>query len=182
MFTTFIIILVIGLGGFLFVLKNAMSRPTLSADASLKVAATKPVPVPEPIVFSSDPAAEIVEHKAVIEALQIKVQKLEQMLEEKNRLITGLQLDLKSVQGRDQQIEELKDILQGQIDEFKQQNKSLKAEIARLSGENLDLQTRLFASGKEPGERAAGLTVRPITLARDEVDPAKIKLNDVFSS
>lgn len=81
--------------------------------------------------------------QALVDKLDQKCIKLEQILEEKNRILAQLQKDLEDERAHRGEFESLKTILQQQIDDLKAQNRSLKDELERILQENLHLQTGL---------------------------------------
>jgi TolA-binding protein len=134
--------------------------------------------------LSSDEQSQIVELKAIRQASDLKIMKLEQMIDEKNRMITELQKGMQSGHDHEVQIEDLKQILQAEIESLKQQNKQLKSEIARFTEENLDLQTKVYAGEVSKGFSADHMEVRPSSPvhvpAPTEGQPPSLSLHDVF--
>ena len=106
----FILILLTGLAGFAFVFTKALHHRRMF----------KAVPVE---LSEDDVPSQIVELKAICEVSEVKIMKLEQMLEEKNKIIADLNKGIRSEHDREVQIEDLRQILQGQIEELKKQNK-----------------------------------------------------------
>jgi hypothetical protein len=195
MLIVFIFILLIGLAGFAFVFTRALKSGNVPEPVGLRPLDRLPPGVtPEPsggeVVI---PAAPSLREDA------LKVAKLEQMLVEKNNVIEGLQKSLRSGDDHDAQIESLKQIFQAQIEELKQQNKQLKDEVSRLSGENLDLQTKVYAGQApaspaveqiviHPGASTSPAEEGPAVVAEESEDhsgdiqgpPNSLSLHDVF--
>ncbi len=129
--------------------------------------------------------AQIIELKAEREASEARIRKLEQLIDEKNRMISEFDKGVISGQEQDVEIEGLKKILWSQIDELKQNNKKLKAEIERLLQENMDLQTKVYAVS---GLASTSVVVKPVDgQAGEEVFAGKtdglqgaLVLHDVF--
>jgi predicted RNase H-like nuclease (RuvC/YqgF family) len=175
MLTVFILILVIGLIGFILVFTKALQGYREQGAGSLRSLdklAESPVSdlVLSPMRMVDDEAFKAVEVKAVTQAFELKIMKLEQMIDEKNRMITDLQKGLRSGHDHEVQFEDLKQILQAQIEELKQENKKLRSEISRSSEENLDLQTKIYA-----GQASKGISIQK---TEGSVDP--LTLHDVF--
>lgn len=78
--------------------------------------------------------------EALVQKLDQKCLKLEELLAEKNRTLARLEEDLKNEQKNRKEFETLKGILEGQINEMKVQNRTLREELARALQENLALQ------------------------------------------
>ncbi len=138
----------IGLAGFAFVFMKAFKGEDVPQTVSLRPfeGLTQPAAASlSTAELSTEKPDQLVELKAICEVAEVKIIKLEQMLDEKNRMITDLQNGLRSGHDHELQVEDLKQILQAEIEELKSQNKQLKAEIVRLSDENLDLQTKAYA-------------------------------------
>ncbi|MBF0618694.1 MAG: hypothetical protein HQL19_00845 [Candidatus Omnitrophica bacterium] len=76
-------------------------------------------------------------------AAQEKYLLLERMLEEKNRALERFERELFAEERHRREFESLRDILQKQIEELKEQNRRLKEEISKVFEENLQLQSRL---------------------------------------
>ncbi len=81
--------------------------------------------------------------EALVKKLDQKCVKLEEILEEKNRILSRLEEDLKNEQSHRHEFEGVKEILQQQIEELKVQNKQLKEELSRSLEDNLALQTKM---------------------------------------
>ena len=147
MFILFITFLVIGLAGFavVFMKEFKSEKPQQVSLRNIQPLVGSLGEKAEPAPSVVEDPSHLVELKAVREVFDQKILKLEQMLDEKNRLIDGFQKSAYSEQEQQTQMENLKQILQAQIDELKQQNKGLKEELARVLDENMDLQTKVFA-------------------------------------
>lgn len=119
---------------------------------------TAPLPLaPQPVLArqnnASAPEKELKDIKeALVEKLDQKCVKLEQILDEKNRILDRLQKDLESERSHRNEFEGLKAVLQQQIEELKAQNKQLREEIERILQENIRLQSGLasFSSPAAP--------------------------------
>jgi chromosome segregation ATPase len=187
MLIVFILILLIGLAGFAFVFTNALKSrndpeavPLRPLDRFPSLASVQPAP---PLLeLSEDEPAQIVELKAICQASELKITKLEQMINEKNKMITDLQKGLESGHDHEVQIDDLKQILQAQIEELKQQNRQLKVDLARSSEENLDLQTKVYAGEASRGGSADHMEVRPevsTSLADKVAEPVAEKVQEL---
>lgn len=180
MLIVFLLIVGVGLAGFALVFMSALKANDRPESVSLRPLdmlprSADPSSVSSAADFSSDEHAQIVELKAVCEASELKIAKLEQMINEKNKTITDLQKGIQSGDDQATQIENLKQILQAEIEELKQQNKQLKADLARSSEENLDLQTKVYAGEVSKGFSADHMEIRPVisTAASDKMDSLK---------
>lgn len=164
MLIVFFFILLIGLAGFAFVFTKALKGRDMPGSVLLRPLDRLPrsASVELAPVSLADGSEQIVEFKAVCEADGLKIVKLEQMIDEKNRMITDLQKSSQLGHDHDEQVDGLKQILQAQIEELKQQNRQLKAEVTRLSEENIDLQTKVYA----------GQVPKPPAIERIEIHPA----------
>jgi hypothetical protein len=118
---------------------------------------TAPTPAVKPSSSSKDqaPKEELRDIKqALVDKLDQKCVKLEQILDEKNRILAQLQKDLENERAHRGEFESLKGILQQQINDFKAQNRSLKEELERALQENLRLQTGMvMSSDKAPASQ-----------------------------
>jgi DNA repair exonuclease SbcCD ATPase subunit len=94
-----------------------------------------------------------------------KIVKLEQMLEEKNKIVAALQKNLQSSDDHEAEINGLKQIFQSQIEALKQQNRDLRSEAVRLSQENLDLQTKVYAGQPPRLSEPEYMAVEPAALS-----------------
>jgi hypothetical protein len=145
MLIVFFLILLIGLAGFAFVFTKALKSRAMPEPVLLRPFDKLPHPVPVEPMPVTDGSDQIVQLKALCVADEQKIVKLEQMIDEKNGMIEDLKKGFQSGDDHQAQVDSLKQILQAQIEELKQQNKQLKSEVARLSEENIDLQTKVYA-------------------------------------
>ena len=178
MIILFFFILLIGLGAFVFVFMKG-----LKGVASAKVSFKEPLPSePLPVLSVDIPAtvSEINLLKDLHQQTLQKVVKQEEMLEEKNKIITALQEGAHTSHDQQGQIESITQIFQSQIEELKGQNKKLKDELSRLIDENMDLQTRVYAA--QPAKVLA--EPQPPTVQEIVPKPASsqsgLSLHDVF--
>ena len=161
MFIVFLVVVVTGVAGFAFVFTRAWKRLVV------------PVSV-EPIEVPGIERSLAHESNALIT--------LQQLVDEKNLIITDLQKGLQADDDHAAQVDRLKEIFQGEIEALKQQNRKFKEEIARLSQENLDLQTRIYAA--TPPRKAVvdhvGVDQEASTAFEGELRSVEV-LQDVFS-
>ena len=181
MFILFITFLVIGLAGFavVFMKEFKSEKPQQVSLRNIQPLVGSLGEKAEPAPSVVEDPSHLVELKAVREVFDQKILKLEQMLDEKNRLIDGFQKSAYSEQEQQTQMENLKQILQAQIDELKQQNKELKTELARVVDENMDLQTKVFAVQGRSVPVQEQVEVRPAIFSAgpvraDEVESVQI--------
>jgi len=168
MFIVFILILVVGLAGFAFVFMKALKgrdapEPVLLRPLdkpSEKLSGPSKAEAAPVLIPTGDPA-QVARLKALCQEEQLKSVKLEEMIDEKNKMIEDLQKSSRSGHDHDAQVDGLKQILQAQIEELKQQNRELKAEIARLSQENIDLQTKVYAGQVSREPPAEQIVIHP---------------------
>ncbi len=173
----------IGLAGFAFVFMKALKGREMAQPVALRpldgVSLSRGEEQSFPAAeLSSDEHDQIVELKAIRQASELKITKLEQMIDEKNRIITDFEKGLRSGHDHEVQVEDLKQILQAQIEELKQQNRHLKTESSRLLEENLDLQTKVYAGERGKSVSSDHMQVRPA--ASTSLLPGTISLHDVF--
>ncbi len=180
MLIAFIIIVLGGLAAFAFIFMKALKGIDAGRAGTLRPFQADPVTptVTAPLELSADQPSQIVELKAICQASEMKIRKLELMIGEKNKSIADLKENVRSGQDHGNDIEGLKQILQTQIEELKAQNKSLKSEISRLSQENLDLQTRVYAG--EPSRAAAEQPIQIHPVSSTSPSPGSLSLHDVF--
>ncbi|MBF0388441.1 MAG: hypothetical protein HQL20_11450 [Candidatus Omnitrophica bacterium] len=69
--------------------------------------------------------------------------KLEQMLEEKNRLLSVAAQDLLNERAQRGEFDKLKEILQQQIEDLKAQNKRVKEDLTKALNDNSELRSRM---------------------------------------
>lgn len=93
-----------------------------------------------------------------------KSAKLEEMLEEKNRILARLEEDLKNEQGHRYEFDGIKEILQQEIEDLKSQNKKLKEELAQVFEENLALKSKAYGLEKARGGQQEAPFVQAETL------------------
>ncbi len=156
MLILFLFLLVLGIGGFLFVFLKEFKDGGSS-------------PIAAPIVAASSSGVvsqELVELKAVYEACKQKVVKLERLIEEKNEAIAEFEKNVLSKDDHQLQVEKLKQILQGQIDVLKQENKRMREELSGVLEENVSLQAKAFAidARKSPDQHVDIVPVKPSLL------------------
>ena len=178
MIFVFLVVMLLGLGAFVLVFIPVLKRTT-SSDVSLQ---DRPLPVSSSLspVNMPQPPSEIEILREAHEQVLMKVSKQEVMLEEKNKAITALQEEVDA--GREQQgnVDNIKQILQAQIDELKGQNKRLKDELTRVLDENMDLQTRLFAVQALKVAAVPSPSMAQDTAPRPGNPAPTLSLHDVF--
>ena len=81
--------------------------------------------------------------EAFVDKLDQKCLKLEQILDEKNRILAELEAELQNERSHRGEFESLKDILQNQIEDLKDQNRKLKDDLARILQDNLEAQGKI---------------------------------------
>lgn len=97
--------------------------------------------------------------QALVDKLDHKCVKLEQILEEKNKILAQLQKDLEDERAHRGEFDSLQSVLQNQITELKTQNRSLRTELERSLEENLHLQTGITMTAT--GEQASSPNSNP---------------------
>jgi hypothetical protein len=190
MLVIFLLIIVAGLAVFFFVFikefKEGSPRVQAQAEPHLQDFDSTKNPVGKKAVESQPPkppsggSAEREELKdikdALVQKLDQKCVKLEQILEEKNRILARFEEDLKHEQTQRQEFDGVRAILQQQIEELKLQNKQLKEEMARILEENLALQSKTYGLEKALGKEKAGPAVEPGILSADPILPDSLTI------
>jgi predicted RNase H-like nuclease (RuvC/YqgF family) len=88
---------------------------------------------------------------ALVQKLEQKCSKLEQILEEKNRIVAKLEESFRHEQNNRQETDGVKQIFQQEIEQLKGQNKQIKNEMAKILEENLALQSKVTTLEKVLG-------------------------------
>ncbi len=178
MIVIFLLLLLAGLGAFVLVFMKAL-KGNVPVQVSLQdIEPSRPVPEPSADIPAGLSNGDLL--KEQYQQILQKVSKQEELLEEKNRIIVALQESAHASHEQEGQIDNIRQILQSQIEELKAQNKKLKDELARVTDENMDLQTRVYAA-----QPAKVLAAPQPPAARESLpkatDPAgTLSLHDVF--
>jgi hypothetical protein len=163
MLLAFLLIIVVGFVVFILVFKKELGRepPPVKAEPHLQdfLPSKSPAQVKSVQPSLAKPAASgsagrnelSVSQEVPAQKLDQKSVKLEQILEEKNRILATLEEDLKHEQNLRQEIDSVKAVLLQQIEEFKLQNKQLKEEMSKILAENLALQSKVGSLEKVLG-------------------------------
>ena len=159
LFVMGIVLVVFVIGGLIVLKGQGRNGVTLGKDVATEPVAPSDV---SPAGKAPVPQEELQDIKqALVDKLDQKCIKLEQILEEKNRILAQLQKDLESERAHRGEFESLRAILQQQIDDFKAQNRNLKEELERSLQENLRLQTGMMmpSGGEARSERPADTAI-----------------------
>jgi hypothetical protein len=187
MLVLFPLIIVAGLVAFFFVFKKELKgevsqvqEPPHLPDFALPKGASSQKTVEAPLAKKAvAPSPEQHQLKDIKDKLDQKCTKLEQILEEKNQILTRMEVDLKNEQVQRQEFDGVRAILQQQIEDLKLQNKQLKEEIARVLGENLALQTKAYGAEKSAGGQKAAPIVSPGAPPEKPVQGAPLDLSSL---
>lgn len=158
MIVVFLVMMVLGLGAFFFVFLKEMRSgheaggavAAVPTEPSLSLSRTLPVD-PEisagsGIILKKGRQAP---EEIIVDKLDQKCLKLEQLLEEKNHALARIENDLKSERAHRAEFEEFKEILQRQIEDLKAQNRRLRDDLERT------LRDGVKASEGKIGDAAA---------------------------
>jgi hypothetical protein len=188
MLVVFLLIIVAGLLAFIFVFKKELGRepPPAKEEPHLQDFSPSKSPVPEksvppptakPVATGSAGRDELPgRQEALAQKFDQKYVKLEQILEEKNRILARLEEDLKHEQDHRQEIDGVKEVLQQQIEESKLQNKQLKEEMSRILEENLALKSKVGSLEKVLGGQKIAPFVEQGSSAMESAQGASMNL------
>lgn len=188
MLVVFLLIIVVGLVAFALVFKKELGGEgppaakeglhlqdfPLSKNPAPDKTVQPPVPKPaesKPTGREENPGIK----EELLQKLDQKCFKLEQLLDEKNRVLAKLEEELKHEQNHRPGIDGVKEVLQQEIEELKLQNKQLKEEMSRILEENVALQSKVSGLEKVLGGQ---MTAPFVEQGGPAIEPTQgIKLN-----